>query len=186
VALFAAGRAFAADLVLHWSFDAPLGSSEKDQTGKGHTALLKKGHPAHPAPSRHPREGRLGGAVRIESRSIVEAAAPHPLGPSWTLSYWLRQDAVTRVGHGMKLPDVMMTFPDRKPGRIHIRIDGLGEPAAPRVTPGAWEHIAIVVQPGSAELYLNGYPAAKQEKEDWRYPHASGKLHFGATNWHRM
>jgi len=178
--------AHAAGPVLHWDFDAPLGSTEKDQTGQGFPAVLKRGHGHHPEPSRHPESGRIGGAVRIESRSFVEAAGPHPLGEAWTLSWWWRQDAVVRMGNGINLPDVSIAFPDRTPERVHLRIAGLDELRAERVTPAAWEHVALVVQPGAARLYLNGYLAAESAKADWRYPHAGGKLHFGATNWHRM
>ena len=174
------------DLTFHWNFDAPLGSVEKDQTEQGYSATLKRGHGHHPVPSRHPGKGRLGGAAKIESRSIVEATVPHPLGESWTLSFWLNQERVSRVGRGMMLPDISLGFPDHRPGQLHLRVKDLKPLTAPRITPGKWEHYCLVVQPGRAAAYLNGYIAAEQKLEGWVYPHASGKLHFGATNWHRM
>ena len=179
-------QAEAPSLVLHWDFDAPLGSIEKDQTEKGYSAILKRGHGHHPAPSRHPESGRIGGAVKIESRSMVEATVPHPLGPSWTLSFWLKQAQVSRVDRGMVLPDIVLRFPDRRPNELRLCVKGLPDLVAPRITPAKWEHYCLVVRPGGAAVYLNGHLAAEKKLDGWAYPHASGKLHFGATNWHRM
>ncbi|RMD82586.1 MAG: hypothetical protein D6820_03450, partial [Lentisphaerae bacterium] len=169
--------------LFHWTMDAPKGVDVQDTTGHGYPGILLQGHHQHPLPSRHPDAGIRGGAVRIESRSIIRAQRIHPVGSAWTLSFWIHQDdRYTSVHRLLVLPGLDFWMDS---DNVRVVFSGLGTLTGKRITPERWEHILIRVEPGEVTLYINGFPAAKKTKASWHYPHAGARLEFGATDWHR-
>lgn len=170
--------------ILHWTFDAPQGTPVLDVTGNDRHGEIGKLHHQHPLPTWHPTKGVKNGAIRVESRSKIEARKIHPLGESWVLSFWYLQEYPEINGNMFaRLPEVdFQCFGDK----LNVNINKLGKISAKRITPGNWENVVLDIKPGMAKLYLNGFLAGKLEKKGWKYDQEGGKLFFGAPDWHRQ
>ncbi len=170
--------------ILHWNFDAPQGTAVLDVSGNDRHGEIGKLHHQHPMPTWHPTKGVRKGAVRVESRSKIEARKIHPLGEAWALSFWcLQEDPDANGNQFVRLPGIWVQCVGEK---LIVNINGLGRLSATRVTPGHWEHVVLSIRPGAAALHVNGFPAAQVEKEGWVYTTEGGRLFFGAPDWHRQ
>ena len=174
-------------LRLHWTFDHGTSRGEEDASGHGRHCLLVSGaNPRqHPPTSRELGAGVFGGTAQIHSRSLIKMLEPVPLGKTWTLAFWLKQTDLRQCNNFVSFPGLESGTP-RDCRTIWLKLDGLPPLEVPRPQPGAWEHFALVVAPGRAQLYYNGKLALERAKEGWTFATAEACLLFGAPDIHRL
>jgi hypothetical protein len=173
-----------ATLILHWNFDAPQGTTVLDASAQDRHGILERGHGHHPVPSRHPEIGILGGSAKVESRSRIVAKKIHPIGSTFTLSFWVKQDDPEANGNVFCQVDTIRCQVFDGIFRVHEK--SLGNLDSKRVTPGDWEHYVIRVEPGRLQVFVNGQLGAEKKKDGWSFKAEGGKLFFGAPDWHRQ
>jgi hypothetical protein len=162
------------DLVAYYPFDEATGMQAKDHSGRFH----------HGAISGATREaGKQGGALRFSGTSYVYIPGNEdldPATPALTLAAWLRPDRslsdmthpypmpIYRADHASSVGYALMVTAvetDRLGLRIH-HLAGSGQRletfTSQALTPGAWVHVAGVLNDTTMTFYLNGVPVASR------------------------
>ena len=173
------------NLTLHWTFDHETGRGEVDASGHGHHGVLAGYPPHHPVTRRVSDKGVFHGAAEIMSRSSVRTFDPVPFGETWTLCFWTKQ-TILQHGNGFVRLEGLSSGTDPAATKFLFELKGMPRFEVTRPHPGEWEHLAIVVAPGKARLFLDGKQVDHWEKDGWRFPTRESKLFFGAPDWHRQ
>lgn len=153
------------ELLLHWDFDHMDENGVVDQTGNGHSGILKNGAEVIP--------GRNGDSLYLDGqRAHVEVSHDEDLHfgtDSFTFSAWVNPDVLNRQRHlliwygeaGRTLSQWWMSVEQNGAVRMNIngqpllREVGVATPSG-LVSPGEWTHIAGVRDDDHLKIYVNG------------------------------
>ncbi len=118
--------------------------------------------------------GLSGSALRLSGTPAVWPASDAvraAANGAWSLSLWVKADAVDR-GTLVQQGPLSLTV---QGGRLQLRL-GAANVAGGELRPGVWTHIAATLAQGKAALYIDGKPAAQG---DIVLPAIEGELRVG-------